>query len=477
MTQSVVLTQPVRVGGSVLAAGTTQTLAREIAADLVARGFATPVGVPAWQSTALLVSAQSNPISGIVQIPALYDAGFTRGIETLSKIGVRVGLIGDSITFTNLSSGVANTLSYYDNGYFGWALAFLGIHANAVYNGGVGGEETNQFSDQLDAAIAAGSEVIFYLGGTNNDDSVDMIRLAFADYQSAYQACRSKGVFFFALTPTPNNSDTAEKALRYRSLASMIMASFANKPDSHAADTQASVYDFSANNWKNNYSYDGVHPGSLGAYYMGKAIYNATVARMPKPKNPILASSNDDVVATDAGANQILANPMLTGTSGAKSTGCSGNVASSWSAVCTGGCTAVFSKTTDADGLGEVQTIVATASAAGTVLFYQAVASGKLKAGKSIVGACEIEIESGPTGMDNIKLEVYHDASQKTNWGNKTGNTTVVFDEGFTITPETRPDAYVLSGTNGSGQYTITLGFKTAGEVTANIRYPSLRNG
>jgi len=49
MTQTVILTQPVRVSGSVLAAGTTQTLAREIAADLVARGFATAAGTPVWQ--------------------------------------------------------------------------------------------------------------------------------------------------------------------------------------------------------------------------------------------------------------------------------------------------------------------------------------------------------------------------------------------------------------------------------------------
>lgn len=63
MTQTVTLTQPVRVGGSVLAAGTTQTFARDIAADLVERGFATPVGIPAWQQTGGQMSrvvAQSN---------------------------------------------------------------------------------------------------------------------------------------------------------------------------------------------------------------------------------------------------------------------------------------------------------------------------------------------------------------------------------------------------------------------------------
>jgi hypothetical protein len=65
MTQSVVLTQPIRVGGSVLAAGTTQTLARDIAADLVARGFATPVGTPSWQQQPTTqVTAQTDSVSG-----------------------------------------------------------------------------------------------------------------------------------------------------------------------------------------------------------------------------------------------------------------------------------------------------------------------------------------------------------------------------------------------------------------------------
>jgi len=42
---TIVLTKDVRVGGSVLASGTTQTLAADVEADLVARGAATPVGL------------------------------------------------------------------------------------------------------------------------------------------------------------------------------------------------------------------------------------------------------------------------------------------------------------------------------------------------------------------------------------------------------------------------------------------------
>jgi len=46
MTQTVIIAKPTRG----YAAGTTQTLADDIAADLVARGFATPVGIPVWKS-------------------------------------------------------------------------------------------------------------------------------------------------------------------------------------------------------------------------------------------------------------------------------------------------------------------------------------------------------------------------------------------------------------------------------------------
>jgi hypothetical protein len=67
MTQKVTITQPVRVGGSVLAAGTTQTLAIDVAADLVQRGFASPVGIPVWQSSGQqMVTVQTDQVSGLL---------------------------------------------------------------------------------------------------------------------------------------------------------------------------------------------------------------------------------------------------------------------------------------------------------------------------------------------------------------------------------------------------------------------------
>lgn len=86
MTQTVILTQPVRVAGSVLAAGTTQTLALDIAADLIARGFASPV----WQFPNVVnVTAQNDPATGVNKLAV--------PVDTKTEPGSRFVLLGDSI--------------------------------------------------------------------------------------------------------------------------------------------------------------------------------------------------------------------------------------------------------------------------------------------------------------------------------------------------------------------------------------------
>jgi hypothetical protein len=50
---TIVLTKDVRVGGSVLSSGSTQTLAADVEADLVTRGAATSTGLPPGVSQTL----------------------------------------------------------------------------------------------------------------------------------------------------------------------------------------------------------------------------------------------------------------------------------------------------------------------------------------------------------------------------------------------------------------------------------------
>jgi len=117
MTQTVILTQPVRVSGSVLAAGTTQTLARDIAADLVARGFATPVGVPSWQSTAQSSSkiiAQSN-------IPFLIMPG-DGGANGCSFSGTAGEFTLSAAIIANIGTTLAGCYAYFSANFGGSTL-------------------------------------------------------------------------------------------------------------------------------------------------------------------------------------------------------------------------------------------------------------------------------------------------------------------------------------------------------------------
>jgi len=117
MTQTVILTQPVRVSGSVLAAGTTQTLARDVAADLVQRGFATPVGTPVWQYPAQNVArvvAASN-------IPFLIMPG-DGGANGCSFSGTAGAFTLSAAIIANIGTSLAGCYAYFSAGFGGSAL-------------------------------------------------------------------------------------------------------------------------------------------------------------------------------------------------------------------------------------------------------------------------------------------------------------------------------------------------------------------
>jgi len=118
MTQTVILTQPVRVSGSVLAAGTTQTLARDIAADLVKRGVATPVGVPVWQ----LPTLQPHRLLGFSTIPFLImpGDGSANGCQFTGTAGA---FTLSAAILTSASSVLAECFAYFPANFGGSTLA------------------------------------------------------------------------------------------------------------------------------------------------------------------------------------------------------------------------------------------------------------------------------------------------------------------------------------------------------------------
>jgi len=114
MTQTVILTQPVRVAGSVLDAGTTQTLADDIAADLVARGFASAVGIPVWQSPAAQVARSISHSN----IPFLIPPG-DGGANGLSFSGTNGAFTLSAAILASTGATLAGCYAYFSANFGG----------------------------------------------------------------------------------------------------------------------------------------------------------------------------------------------------------------------------------------------------------------------------------------------------------------------------------------------------------------------
>lgn len=117
MTQTVILTQPVRFGGSVLDAGTTQALADDIAADLVARGFATSVGTPVWQSSA---KADTNIIAQS-SVPFVIMPG-DGGANGCSFSGAAGAFTLSAAIISNAGTVLAGCYAYFSANFGGSTL-------------------------------------------------------------------------------------------------------------------------------------------------------------------------------------------------------------------------------------------------------------------------------------------------------------------------------------------------------------------
>jgi len=88
---TILLNQAVRVGGSVLAAATTQTLAADLEADLVQRKMATYISNPADALSDVPVRAKVNPLTGVIELspPGIGTQAYTWA--TLPSASAQIG--------------------------------------------------------------------------------------------------------------------------------------------------------------------------------------------------------------------------------------------------------------------------------------------------------------------------------------------------------------------------------------------------
>jgi len=173
MTQTVILTQPVRVSGVVLDAGTTQVLARDIAADLVARGFATTVGTPVWQG---LIGASQICIANS-NVPLLIMPG-DGGANGCTFTGTAGAFALSAAILATIGTALAECYAYFSANFggssrpAGWYFTkFSSDTAGIVYaNSYASGKPTvpavlTPFTENLTGRITASTSEIVALSG------------------------------------------------------------------------------------------------------------------------------------------------------------------------------------------------------------------------------------------------------------------------------------------------------------------------
>lgn len=160
---------------------------------------------------------------------------------------------------------------------------------------------------------------------------------------------------------TPLTSPQAEYQQEFR----RYLADLADNRNVFYVDPARKFINHTTGVWLDTATYDGLHIPPALARAIGEAV--AGVVNTNVPPRIRLVNSNAEIYSANSPRGALNANPMWVGTGGTLGTGCSGSLATSWSAVAGAGLAAVFSKTTDATDLSDVQQVVVTGTPSGTV--------------------------------------------------------------------------------------------------------------
>jgi len=293
-----------------------------------------------------------------------------------------VVMIGDSMVANEVGVATAGTngYSYYyhQRGIVNWMQALCGFPYNTVtlYRGllppddcnqGVGGQETKDMVARFPVDVLSQSPVppnlVWIRAGTNDIKASQTAETISTNLISMAKMAMDLGVPVIMETIWPrNNSDgngfSAGEELIRLDVNSRLVA-FGNTVPGRCIvlSLDATLIDPATGALNVNYSYDGLHPNSLGAYMV--AVNNAIPAwKLISSSTKIYRTYPGDFNTTTAPYGNLLTNGAFTGTGGTASTGVTGTLPTSWRSERSAGSviTAVASIVTEADWNGNSST-------------------------------------------------------------------------------------------------------------------------
>lgn len=423
---------------------------------LVPRGLA--LGGPTGQED--LTGAERAATKALVSTHGIYPPN-------------RCVLFGDSITQYNTAE-VSNATANQSRGYMTWANVLLGRRRlDVVANLGVGGDTTAMMLARVSTAAGTQASWVVVLGGINDlAGNLEAPGVVTSNLQAIYEALLASGKRVVAISVLPM---TAAHPLFSRGLMARIQqvnrwirGYCAVTPGMVFADGCTAVTDPASSDSApiSGYYADTTHIGTLGAYYVGKAVADSVRGLIaPLDEGPssvgdsylaaqrtITSLTGDGVTATATlAAHNLLAGDKITiegatpagyngswvvaaaPTTGTFTFACtaasgaatgtvkvsnndqlldnplfgtpSGGLASSWTKT-ENNTTSTTTTSARTDGLGNWQQLAITASAAGDALLQGGDLFVRVFPGDVLILEAEVEVDAGWTALEGVQLNL-----------------------------------------------------------------------
>ena len=293
--------------------------------------------------------------------------------------GIPAVLLGDSITALNTTGSVSSRNGgQTTRGYFNWVQfkmkhpfycpsgydgnlpfntgSISGTGRPVGYNAGIGSDKLPGMLGRLQSDVIAYKPAFcFFMGGTNDLQGGDSAANIKANIATVIDRLLAANIHPVVIGILPRNATDAAGA--DFDATRRLMRCDINRATKNYCLAKGATYvnpdiafcDPATGDAKTGYTVDGVHPSSVGAEALGDAIIEALPAGLLPPNRELINNVYDVYDATNNPFGNILPNAKLAGTAGGKGTGCTGNVADSWTAEMTSGTftsTAVCSKST-----------------------------------------------------------------------------------------------------------------------------------
>ncbi len=373
-------------------------------------------------------------VNGGVAIRQSDQAMYISLVNT-SQSGVLIAGLGDSIMLQSSSSALLQTSS----GCLPWACAHSGqrlVFTHAM-NFGVNGDTSTlclaRTATAVAAMAAAGARFCVVNIGTNDLLAGISAATSIANATAILALVSAAGIVpvYTPILPRDTNGSGGSLTTAQRQYFQYINNQMRQLCNSHSfyrvADPTLNIADHTLTNGSpigastaaaTAYTHDGLHPSVRAAFFWGQAIADCLQYDL-RGISQSLWSQIDTYDATNNPSGNLIPTGFMTGTSGTKGTGASGNVADNWTVQRAAGTTGtvVGSKgtVTNTNGTTYPTQILTCAAIAGsateTFQMYQQIFSN-FAAGDIVFAECDISVSGiGTDSLTELMLKCADDFS------------------------------------------------------------------